>query len=305
MKLRDIKKSMSALANTKNVSEGAEYWFYKLLNYCLGIFEYKGLPESLPAREIEANLLLTGHAVFFTAGRDGLVCVPTSIYGYDKYYAPTKAVYGNVALISKKLTFGVNAEVVYNNYIRGNVLLQQEVDGGLLTYIKRYSRMLADIESTFSIRLVNTRATEYQVANTQQMAEQIKAYNAQLEAGEDHILIDNNFVNTFRTVERPNYPGLENVNDLLIARDKILSMFFRDIGVKMEQNVKRAQLTTEEVTADDQLLIINIKDMLKERREGLERVNRHFGLNITVDISEEFTRKGVNENGSTDNTDII
>ena len=82
-------------------------------------------------------------------------------------------------------------------------------------------------------------------------------------------------------------------------------MFFRDIGVKMEQNVKRAQLTTEEVTADDQLLIINIKDMLKERREGLERVNRHFGLNITVDISEEFTRKGVDENVSADNTDII
>lgn len=305
MKLRDIKKNIAALANTKNVAEGAEYWFYKLLNYCFGIFEYTGLPESLPAREIEANLLLTGHAVFFTAGRDGLVCVPTSIYGYDKYYAPTKAVYGNVALISKKLTFGVNAEVVYNNYIRGNVLLQQEVDGGLLTYIKRYSRMLADIESTFSIRLINTRATEYQIANTQQMAAQIKAYNEQLEAGNDHILVDNNFVNTFRTVERPNYPGLENVNDLLIARDKILSMFFRDIGVKMEQTVKRAQLTEEEVTADEQLLVINIKDMLKERREGLERVNRHFGLNITVDIAEEFKRKEENENDNTDSSNIV
>ena len=183
--------------------------------------------------------------------------------------------------------------------------MQQEVDGGLLTYIKRYSRMLADIESTFSIRLINTRATEYQIANTQPMAAQIKAYNEQLEAGNDHILVDNYFVNTFRTIERPNYPGLENVNDLLIARDKILSMFFRDIGVKMEQNVKRAQLTEEEVTADDQLLVINIKDMLKERREGLERVNRHFGLNITVDISEEFQRKEVNENVSTDNNIII
>lgn len=290
MKIRDIKKMMASLADVKNVALGAEYWFYKLLCYCLGIFEYDGLPEGLPAREIEANLLITGHAVFFE-DRGDLVTVPTTIYGYDKYYRPTKAVFGNVAILSKKLEFGRNAEVVYNNKIRGNVLLQQEVDGGLLTYVKRYARMLADVESTFCIRLINTRATEYQIGNTQQAVEQLKAYNTQLEAGNDHVMVDKMFADSFRTIERPNYPGLENVNDLLIARDKILSTFFRDIGVKMEYNTKRAQLTEEEVTADDQLLLISIKDMLKERMEGLERVNRHFGTNITVKISDEFKRE--------------
>lgn len=300
MKLRDVKKMMASLADVKNVMLGADYWFYKLLDYCLGIFEYKGLPEGLPAREIEANLLITGHAVFFE-DRGDLVTVPTTIYGYDKYYRPTKAIFGNVAILSKKLEFGKNSEVVFNNKIRGNVLLQQEVDGGLLTYIKRYARMLADVESTFSIRLINTRATEYQIGNTQQAVEQLKAYNMQLEAGKDHVLVDKMFSDSFRTIERPNYPGLENVNDLLIARDKILSTFFRDIGVKMEYNTKRAQLTEEEVTADDQLLLISIKGMLKERREGLERVNRHFGTNITVDISEEFKReeRKVEENDNT------
>lgn len=290
MKLRDIKKMMASLADVKNVALGAEYWFYKLLCYCLGIFEYDGLPKGLPAREIEANLLITGHAVFFE-DRGDLVTVPTTIYGYDKYYRPTKAIFGNVAILSKKLEFGKNSEVVYNNKIRGNILLQQEVDGGLLTFVKRYARMLADVESTFIIRLINTRATEYQIGNTQQAVEQLKAYNMQLEAGNDHVMVDKMFADSFRTIERPNYPGLENVNDLLISRDKILSTFFRDIGVKMEYNTKRAQLTEEEVTADDQLLLISINDMLKERREGLERVNRHFGTNITVDISDEFKRE--------------
>lgn len=297
MKLRDIKRDMQHLADVRNVSIGSDYWFYKLLNYCLGIFEYEGLPDGLPGREIEANLFITGHAVFFE-DRGELVTVPTTIYGYDKYYRPTKAVFGNVAILSKKLVFGQNSEIVFNNKIRGNILLQQEVDGGLLSFIKRYARMLADIESTFEIRLIHTRATEYQIANTQQAAEQLKAYNIQLEAGSDQVLIDKMFAESFRNIERPTYPGLENVNDLLIARDKVLSTFFRDIGVKMEYNTKRAQLTEEEVTADDQLLLISIRDMLKERKEGLERVNNHFGTNITVKISEEFERKEepVNDN---------
>lgn len=297
MKLRDIKRDMQHLADVRNVSIGADYWFYKLLNYCLGIFEYEGLPDGLPGREIEANLFITGHAVFFE-DRGELVTVPTTIYGYDKYYRPTKAVFGNVAILSKKLVFGQNSEIVFNNKIRGNILLQQEVDGGLLSFIKRYARMLADIESTFEVRLIHTRATEYQIANTQQAAEQLKSYNLQLEAGSDQVLIDKMFAESFRNIERPTYPGLENVNDLLIARDKVLSTFFRDIGVKMEYNTKRAQLTEEEVTADDQLLLISIRDMLKERKEGLERVNNHFGTNITVKISEEFERKEepVNDN---------
>lgn len=298
MKLRDIKRDMQHLADVRNVSIGSDYWFYKLLNYCLGIFEYEGLPDGLPGREIEANLFITGHAVFFE-DRGELVTVPTTIYGYDKYYRPTKAVFGNVAILSRKLVFGQNSEIVYNNKIRGNILLQQEVDGALLSFIKRYARMLADIESTFEIRLIHTRATEYQIANTQQAAEQFRAYNLQLEAGSDQVLIDKMFAENFRNIERPTYPGLENVNDLLIARDKVLSTFFRDIGVKMEYNTKRAQLTEEEVTADNQLLLISIRDMLKERKEGLERVNNHFGTNISVKISEEFERKEEPANDST------
>jgi len=299
LKLKDIKREMQHLADVRNVSIGADYWFYKLLNYCLGIFEYEGLPDGLPGREIEANLFITGHAVFFE-DRGELVTIPTTIYGYDKYYRPTKAIFGNVAILSKKLVFGQNSEIVFNNKIRGNILLQQEVDGGLLTFIKRYARMLADIESTFEIRLIHTRATEYQIANTQQAAEQLRAYNLQLEAGSDQVLIDKMFAENFRNIERRTYPGLENVNDLLIARDKVLSTFFRDIGVKMEYNTKRAQLTEEEVTADDQLLLISIRDMLKEREEGLERVNNHFGTNITVKISEEFQRKEepINDNAA-------
>ena len=58
-KLTEIIQSMYDVADVEN---GYNYWFNKLLLRCLSIFKYDGLPDSLPQREIELNLILTNHA---------------------------------------------------------------------------------------------------------------------------------------------------------------------------------------------------------------------------------------------------
>lgn len=290
--IRKIKKDIALMYDVAAVPAGFDYWFFKLLNYCLGIFQYDGLPATLPGREIEMNLILTGHAVIFNNEKiGGPITTRTALFGFDVYNRPTKAVYGNPVIKSKTLIFGENSEVIYNNRIQGNVLTEQEVDSGLNTYIKRYARLLADIESTIDIRIVNSRMTAYQVANGQAMAEQLKAFNAQVESGKRAILTDNPYIEAFRNVDIAGKTDTERVNDLLIARDKILASFFREIGIKMTDLQKRAQLTDDEVNADDQLLLINPLDMLQERKEGLERVNRMFNTDITVKINPAYDRR--------------
>ena len=44
-----IEKELSRMYEVNDVAVGYRYWFYKLLNVCLDIFEYKNLPESLPS----------------------------------------------------------------------------------------------------------------------------------------------------------------------------------------------------------------------------------------------------------------
>ena len=79
----------------------------------------------------------------------------------------------------------------------------------------------------------------------------------------------------------------DGINDLLIARDKILEQMFRDLGVKM-YNPKKAQVNTDEIESNDQLLLISLDDMKKARQEGLEAVNDMFGTNIVVRVNERF-----------------
>ena len=285
-----------------DVAEGFDFWFYKLLNYCLGIYRYTGLPESLPGREILMNLIITGHAVIFE-DKGELVTTRTMIYGFDKYYRPTQATFGNVKIFSRKLTFGENSEVIYLTRIAGNVLTQQEVDSGLLTFIKRYARLLADIESSINMYTVNTRYTAYPVATTDQARQSVEAFHNSIKLGKMAVVTDDTILDKFRNVDIVGQRGRDGLNDLIIARDKILATFFREIGVKFTQEQKKAQLTEEEVTADEQLLLLNVRDMLDVQREGIERVNAHFGTKIGVVINPTFDRamyskKEVADNGS-------
>jgi len=289
MRLRRKKQDLDRLYNVRDIVTGFDYWYFKLLNYILGIYQYEGLPESLPQRELELNLMLTGHAAIFES-KGRILTTITELYGFDEYYRPTNATFGNALIPFKNLTFGKDSEIIYNNRIQGSILRCQKVDSGLSTYIRRYARMLADVESSIETYMVNARLVSYPTAQTQQMARQVEDFNARVELGEAAVLTDPSFLETFRNVDihpRTN----DTLNDYLIARDKILATFFREIGVKFMQEQKKAQLTEDEVTADEQLLLINLDDMLQERQEGLERVNNHFDLNISVKINPAYDRR--------------
>lgn len=302
-KMRKLATDM--MYEVSDVSCGYDYWFYKLLNYCLGIYKYKNLPKSLPAREILMNLLLTGHAVIFQNGTE-LVTTRTHLFDFDMYYRPTKATFGNVILKSKTLNLGVDSEVVYLNRIQGNVLTNQAVDSGLKTFIARYSRQLADIESTVNIYSVNIRNTSFPVASDEPTKRQVENFYNQMILGNKAVITDNIALETFRNVEIAPVRSGDKLNDLLIARDKILANFFQDIGIKYRQDNKKAQMTEDEIETDEQLLVINVKDMLECQQEGFDRVNNMFGTSIEVYINPVYDRTNYNgggANGSTRNMD--
>ena len=286
-----------------DVSCGYDYWFFKLLNYCLGIYKYTGLPKSLPAREVLMNLILTGHAVIFQNGTE-LVTTRTQLFDFDLYYRPTKATFGNVVMKSKTLNLGKDSEVVYLNRIQGNVLNNQMVDSGLKTFIARYARQLADIESTINIYAVNIRNTSFPVASDEPTRKQVENFYNQMVLGKRSVITDNIVLDTFRNVDIAPIRSGDRLNDLLTARDKVLANFMQDIGIKYRQDNKKAQMTEDEIETDEQLLVINVQDMLEVQKEGFERVNNMFGTNIDVYINPIYDRTNYNGGGKDDNTGI-
>jgi len=282
---KKLNTKMAFLYDVADVESGYKYWFWKLLNICLDIFKYENLPDSLPQREIESNLMLTGHCFIFPYKSEIITSV-TSIYGFDKYYNPTKATYAQAVIGSKSNLKISDYAIMYNTSLKDNVL-NLPCDGSLLSFIQRYARQLADVESTINIYLVNMRKTSIPVATNDQTKSSLKKFFSMLSLGKREIVTDTPIIESFRNVDIVNRTTNDTLTDLLQCRDKILEMFYRDIGVKFRNN-KRGNMTESEVESDTQVLLISLDDMLEQRKTDLEEVNKKYGTNISVSINERF-----------------
>lgn len=301
MNIFDLKNNFDLIYDVSDVKRGYKYWFSKLLNFCMMMFEYDNLPAGLPSREIELNLLITGHAVILAnPDRPGELFTPlTSIAGVDEYYQPEWAVFANPDVTrknGKQWMFDKDCINIWNNSLQES-MWYLPLDGSMYTFISRYARALSDIESSINIYTVNTRLTSIPVSDNQTVVESIKLFFKKLAMGKRSIISDSTIVNKFSTVDI-NSPKSDSLNDLLVARDKILEQFFRDIGVRM-YNPKRAQVTESELESNDQLLLICHEDMLKCRQEGIEKVNDMFGTEISVSLNPLFDIQEVVSNEQT------
>lgn len=292
---RSLELNIRDLYNVADVKVGFEYWFAKLLGIMLSAFEYSGLPDSLPQREIEIQLLLSGHCIIFEKNAE-LVTTYTSIYDFDKYYQPTRAVYSQPKLGSDN--FKINDFdncIIYNSSLKDNIQ-GQYIDNSLLTFISRYSRLLADTESTYNIYCVNNRITAFPTAKNDKVKMSLQKFFNAFILGKHEIVSDDSIIESFNVQSPINNKSADTSINWLESRDKLLEQFYRDIGVKF-RNPKQSQMNVEEVESDEQVLLISLDDMLKSRREGVETLNRKFDLNVSVKISDRFDRNTYRNGG--------
>lgn len=300
--INKIFKEADMMYDVANVPAGFRYWYKALLRFMLSIFKYEDLPESLPSRELELCLLLQGYATPFYDG-DEVVCVPSSIFGYDKYYKPTMGTFGNPLIRSKRLYFQdvpghrQNAVLMFNDELHTNIFYS-DINGGFNDLICRYARRLADIESTENIYTVKLRMTSAPVGGDSAVNQNIVSFIKKMIVGDmKNSVTDDAVLSSFRSVEMGNGMSKETLMSIQGAREKILEQFLREVGVKF-QNSKKAQITEDESAADEQLLLINPKNILTVREEGIDEFNKFFGTRAKVKLNPDIDRSNFFEGGA-------
>lgn len=289
MKAALIKRQLKKMYDVADVPTSYKYWFYKLLGLTLTMFDYEGLPESLPAREIELQLQLTNHCVTFMK-KGKIWTTETSLFEPDEYYQPRRFTYAQPVLGSgTKNLSDADVCIIYNNVLK-DTIHGIDVDASLLTFISHYARQLADLSSTINIYTVNSRLTDYPIGKTDSVRQSIQNFFNQLAVGKRSIIADDDIIlNGFATAAAGTKRTADTLKDYIQCKDVILEQFFRDIGVKF-RHPKAAQMSEEEVESDEQVLLISLDDMLKSRQEGIKRFNETYGLDVSVKINPKFDR---------------
>lgn len=300
-----LSQKLDSMYDTANVENNYKYWFSRLLNLTLTMFEWDNIPEdaTFTGREIELLLQLSGHARIFQ--QDGkYYCIHTDLYDFDVNYNPTRYVYANPIIGSRDgLIDSPMGDIIYNNTLQ-NKICNLPIDGSLRTFLCHYARQLADITSTINIHTVNGRDTDFPIAKNDSMKKSLMNFFNKRRMGATEVIYQNDeILDAFSNMPRSSKASADTVKDLIDAEDRMLEKFYRSVGVKFRQ-AKAAQINVEEVESDEQLLLVFPDDMLKARKDGIDKINDKLGTNITVKLNPKFDRSeynnGYNNNNQSD-----
>lgn len=291
-----FKKYIDAIYKVSSVEQGYFYWINKLLDISMDLFEYTGLPETLPHEEIELRLLKFGYCGILKHPTEGIIACNSSLFDYDIYgrynrvnfYNPYKNFNASGFYPGNK-KIGEECIVIYNNSVEK--YLNQPVQGTDVFFqcICRYARMLADIESTTNNEIILTRQPFMPVAGNQQTKDSVLAVFRALKKGEIEIPIDNDFLKDLKTLKNQEVSS-GHITELIDARKSLIKQFLSEIGVYSTDD-KMERLIVSEVEQENKNVKIFLYSMLKSRQIGIYNFNKFFGLDAKVFLRKELFDK--------------
>lgn len=285
------------------------YYFKMLLNRVINMFEWKNLPETVDENFLNFTLFTQGRIVWTDI--DGNIYALNGNYGGKPsvYYYPTEFVIANPVLGSKIVTIGENGVMMI--LTDTDKLPTTDFDGGLFGLLSTTAQLLADNISSINIAQRNTRLTALVSAATQAQKQSVELALKRMYEGEAYeVIIKDLIADIAVNPIAENIANVSNViRELVELNQYILATFYHSIGINSNYNMKRERLTSAEVNVNDECLVINVINMLKNVKHAVDDINKMFNTEITVDFSNEW--KGVlkqndskRQDDETDNSEI-
>lgn len=253
---------------TANIRTNIEYLFAKTA----AMFEWDGLPESLPAIELERMLQHGGFA--FVAEVDGEIYAFTGGLGgqVDVYNRPTEIIVANPAL-SLFRTMSLERDGVL---IRNDSSLL-----GLKPIFERYSALLEENTISLNIASIQTRMRNILGATDDRSKASAERYLEQVEAGSLAVIAESALFEGVKNHGSPAQHG--SLTSLIEYNQYIKAQLFEEIGVNVGHNMKRERLNEAEVALTEDALFPFVDNMMSERLKAADALNERFGLNVRVD----------------------
>ncbi len=239
------------------------------------MFEYSGLPESIPQEDLELIIQIYGYAVItevngkLYALRGGLGGKP------NPYYRPTIATVANPALnFSGNLKIGEECIVIRND----------ELYMGLMPEIEHSAYLLAEADISFKFACINMRIPALITAHDDATKESAEEFFKQIENGTSlGVILDDDYEDKLDAYDYTN--KATNVTHLIELRQYIMGTFYQELGIQSQFNMKREAINEAEAALSQDVLFPTVDNMLMERKKGIEEVNKKYGTNISVKLS--------------------
>lgn len=247
------------------------------------MFEYDGLPETIPKEDYQLIKQRFGSATIGKANDDKLYAFYGGLGGeWNEYYHPTLSIVTNPYLkFNKNYKIGVDCVVIKNDIFYN----------GLYNINLKYAELLTECDISIRKCLLNIRVDNVLESKDNSQDESIRKFFENVENGDfgyitSKKLMDNSLMNIHNTASKTSNP----LKDLIEMRNYIESCWWMEFGLNANYNMKRESLTDAETNADDMTMLPLIDQMLYEEQKGWDKVNKMFNLNVKVRLSAVWSK---------------
>ena len=221
----------------------------------------------------------TGKIVIGTAD-----LMSTSYYNYQKGDNVNITMIGSNRVFNKRV--GVDCELIFNNSTRTPTI-------DVLTF----SSLLTEIDVSLDKIIKMTRYIKVPIVNNEKT--QIEEIFSAIERGDlkavtsmknDIEKLMSAYTDTgdndIKTIELTDVDKSNNIQYLTLLRNSLKEFFYTKYGHSIRNTAKVAQQSKDEVNDLSVTSLILPFNMLKNRKQGWERVNDLFGTNYTCEFSD-------------------
>lgn len=249
----------------------------QMLQKTVRMFEWRNLPGTIPAKDLETLIQVQGYAVIGKDQTGALYAFRGGLGGEpNPYYLPTKAVVANPALRWNK-TYTINEDCT--------IILNDNYYQGVMPLFNKYASLMTEAELTLRQALLNHRVPAAIQADNDKAAKSAEQLFDKVLRGDQYgVIASNEFLEGCKAI--PFNDGQTNsITQAIEAIQYIKGSWLQEIGVNAPFNMKREALNAAETTLNEDSLVPYIDTMLKCRQEACERMNEMFGLGVSVDFA--------------------
>lgn len=256
----------------------------QMLNKTITIFKYGNLPETITDKDIEIITQVNGYSIWKEV--DGKLYVFYGSLGGEPnpYYLPTLAIIANPALrYNASLKIDEECVVMLNDYLYT----------GLMPLFNKYGSLLTEADISLKYAIINARVPALLQSDNDNTYKSAKEFFDKIEKGDGYgIIASKEF---FDGIKSQDFYKQPYIKDLIESIQYIKASWYNEIGLNAQFNMKREALNSAESTLNDDILHPTIDVMLECRKKALEKINKMFGTNITVELNSVWEQNRIKE----------
>jgi len=248
------------------------YYRERLVNLALSQFQWSGLPDTCDRLYFEKSLLFNGKAAMYKpTGTDFWLSTDYLQKGnFDAYGYPTRI---NGITFNAKNVETDEWMILYDNMTRAT----------LMPKIDFFARLLWEVHNTYRSNL-QQQITPFVILSDKNKSLSIKNLFNRFFGFQPVIEVKSSMnLDDIKTIDtRVDFKGTELLDNL----QRIWAMALSELGITAE-TTKKERLIGDEIAINRQEDIISLNSRLLNRVEFCNKMNKKYGMNLSVNLSSD------------------